>query len=257
MDDTGSTPLRRDLASLPQVTSHLASERPGLVVDREFVIRGANKALLAATGRDADELISVPAFDAFPGNPDEPHGEEGVAAMTSSFEHVLRHDRRHDLVIQRYDIPDASHPGRFLTRFWAPTSTPLHDGDDLVGVKLQTREIPAPRPDVLATLERCRDILLEDHGLEDEVADELVQALVWGMEEYDALGRQVSNLQRALVSRATIDQAKGVVMAQRRCDPETAFRVLVQMSNESNVPLAQVAHALVYQVVSGAPSDEE
>jgi hypothetical protein len=237
---------------LPQAVEVLGNGRPGLVVDRELVIRSANKPLLAATQREADELISVPIFDAFPVNPDEPDGGDGVAALTSSFEQVLRRERRHDLVIQRYDIPAAGHRGRFLTKYWAPSSSPLRDGDTVVGVVLQTREIPPPRPDVLAALQRCRDILLGDHGLDDDATQELVDALVWGMEEYDALGRKVANLQRALVSRATIDQAKGIVMAERRCDPETAFRVMVQMSNESNVPLAQIAQALVYQA-GGAP----
>jgi hypothetical protein len=241
----------RDVASLPQTTEFLGRDRPGLVVDRDLVIRSANKALLTVAQREAEELISVPIFEAFPVNPDEPDGGEGVAAFTSSFEQVLRRERRHDLVIQRYDIPDATRPGRFLTRYWAPSNSPLRDGDAVVGVALQTREIQAPPPDALATLNRCRDILLGDHGLDDEATQQLVDALVWGMEEYDALGRKVTNLQRALVSRATIDQAKGIVMAERRCDPETAFRAMVQMSNESNVPLAQIAQALVYRVAGG------
>lgn len=238
------------MARLPHAVDFLRRERPALVVDRELVIRSANKALLAVAHREADELISVPIFEAFPVNPDEPDGGEGVAAFTSSFEQVLRRERRHDLVIQRYDIPDVSHPGRFLTRYWAPTNNPLRDGDAVVGVALQTRAVPAPRPDVLATLQRCRDILLGDHGLTEDTTQQLVEALVWGMEEYDALGRKVTNLQRALVSRATIDQAKGIVMAERRCDPEAAFRVMVEMSNHSNVPLAQIAEALVYKVAA-------
>jgi hypothetical protein len=244
------------MSTLPQAVEFLGRERPALVVDRELVIRSANKALLAVSHREADELISVPIFEAFPVNPDEPDGGDGVAAFQSSFEQVLRRERRHDLVIQRYDIPDASRPGRFLTKYWAPSNTPLRDGDTVVGVALQTREIAPPRPDVLATLNRCRDILLSDHGLDDDATEQLVEALVWGMEEYDALGRKVTNLQRALVSRATIDQAKGIVMAERRCDPETAFRVMVQMSNESNVPLAQIAQALVYQVAGAEPAPE-
>jgi hypothetical protein len=241
------------VSSLPQAVAFIGHDRPGLVVDRELVIRSANKPLLAATGREADELISVPIFDAFPVNPDEPGGGDGVAALTTSFETVLRRERRHDLVIQRYDIPDPGHPGRFLTKYWAPSNSPLRDGDTVVGVALQTREIPAPRPDVLATLQRCRDILLGEHGLDDDATQQLVEALVWGMEEYDALGRKVTNLQRALVSRATIDQAKGIVMAERHCDPEAAFRVMVHMSNESNVPLAQIAQALVYQAGAAQP----
>jgi AmiR/NasT family two-component response regulator len=59
--------------------------------------------------------------------------------------------------------------------------------------------------------------------------------------------REVEQLRRALTSRATIDQAKGILMARRRIDADEAFRALVVMSNQTNVPLADVAKALVYQ----------
>ena len=61
-----------------------------------------------------------------------------------------------------------------------------------------------------------------------------------------ALRAEVLGLRTALTSRATIDQAKGIVMAQEACDEDTAFQVLVQKSKDSNVPLREVARALVY-----------
>ena len=47
--------------------------------------------------------------------------------------------------------------------------------------------------------------------------------------------------------RATIDQAKGIVMAERRCTPEEAFEVLRTLSQRTNVRVADVALALVYK----------
>lgn len=55
------------------------------------------------------------------------------------------------------------------------------------------------------------------------------------------------NLRRALTSRASIDQAKGIVMAERRCSPDEAFKVLAKMSQDTNVRLADVARAIVYK----------
>jgi AmiR/NasT family two-component response regulator len=65
--------------------------------------------------------------------------------------------------------------------------------------------------------------------------------------ELESLRLEVSQLRYALTGRATIDQAKGIVMTERRCSPDEAFDVLVKMSQDSNVPVRDVARALVYQ----------
>ena len=65
--------------------------------------------------------------------------------------------------------------------------------------------------------------------------------------ELESLRLEVTQLRYALTSRATIEQAKGIVMAERHCTPQEAFDVLVRLSQDSNVPLRDVARALVYQ----------
>lgn len=52
-------------------------------------------------------------------------------------------------------------------------------------------------------------------------------------------------LQEALSSRAEIEQAKGIVMAQRGCTAQEAFDVLVELSQRANRKLRDVAHGLV------------
>jgi GAF domain-containing protein len=52
-------------------------------------------------------------------------------------------------------------------------------------------------------------------------------------------------LGEAMRSRAVIEQAKGILMAGRRCDAETAFKLLVELSQHSNRKLRDVAQALV------------
>jgi hypothetical protein len=54
-----------------------------------------------------------------------------------------------------------------------------------------------------------------------------------------------AQLAHALERRATIDQAIGIVMAQRGCPPEGAFAALRELSNRSNTPLRDIAAHLV------------
>lgn len=49
-------------------------------------------------------------------------------------------------------------------------------------------------------------------------------------------------------SRAVIDQAIGIVMAQNRCDADAAFDVLRRASQNRNIKLRQVATDLVKAV---------
>lgn len=50
---------------------------------------------------------------------------------------------------------------------------------------------------------------------------------------------------------AVVEQAKGIVMAQRRCGPEEAFDVLRQVSQRTNVKVAVLAAQLVKAIASG------
>lgn len=71
---------------------------------------------------------------------------------------------------------------------------------------------------------------------------------MWGLRSWGESLAEARQLREALTSRATIDQAKGVLMERQGTSPDEAFRALVKLSNESNVRLADVARALVYQV---------
>lgn len=52
-------------------------------------------------------------------------------------------------------------------------------------------------------------------------------------------------LREAISSRAVIEQAKGVLVAQHRCPPDEAFELLVAASQRSNTKLRDVAARLV------------
>lgn len=61
---------------------------------------------------------------------------------------------------------------------------------------------------------------------------------------------RMNQLEQALVSRAVIDQAKGVLMAVHSCTAEEAFRLLVDRSQHENVKLRDVARNLLDSVTS-------
>jgi len=52
---------------------------------------------------------------------------------------------------------------------------------------------------------------------------------------------QVANLEKALYSRAEIDQAKGALMAIHRCSADEAFRLLAQQSQNRNIKVSKLA----------------
>ena len=56
---------------------------------------------------------------------------------------------------------------------------------------------------------------------------------------------QVEQLRRAMQSRAVIEQAKGMIMAQRRCSAVEAFTELRTVSMNRNIKLAELAASIV------------
>lgn len=59
---------------------------------------------------------------------------------------------------------------------------------------------------------------------------------------------QARHMQIAMESRAAIEQAKGIIMAQTRCTDEEAFAVLTKTSQRQNRKLRQVAETVVQSV---------
>ena len=65
------------------------------------------------------------------------------------------------------------------------------------------------------------------------------------MHLHQAQGQVAEQLQTAMQSRAVIEQAKGILMGQRRCTAQEAIDLLVRISQDSNRKLRGVAQALV------------
>jgi AmiR/NasT family two-component response regulator len=63
-----------------------------------------------------------------------------------------------------------------------------------------------------------------------------------------------AQLENALRSRAVIDQAIGIVMAESRCDANQAFATLSRASNNRNMKLRDLATEIVMRVGGQPPS---
>jgi GAF domain-containing protein len=61
----------------------------------------------------------------------------------------------------------------------------------------------------------------------------------WGARQLSA------RLEQAMKSRATIEQAKGVLMGVQRCGPDEAFELLIRASQRENVKLRDIARRIV------------
>ncbi len=226
----------------------LSQRSPTVLMSRDFVVRAATPSYLQATDREEDELLEVNLFEAFP---DNPQNSETVssAELADSLETVLRTGAPHRLNSIRYDIPARARPGEFVEKRWISTSSPVRDGDDLVGVTITIHDVTAVDTSVVSALAAYQD-LLDSGDLSSTAASEhaeAVQSILALAESRERLAAEVVQLRRALETRPTIDQAKGVIMADRRCTADEAFDVLRKLSMDTNVRLADVAAAIVYQ----------
>jgi GAF domain-containing protein len=61
---------------------------------------------------------------------------------------------------------------------------------------------------------------------------------------------EVAQMQQAMASRAGIEQAKGIIMAQQQCTADEAFRILIDTSSRSNRKLRDVAETVIREALN-------
>jgi transcriptional regulator with GAF, ATPase, and Fis domain len=71
---------------------------------------------------------------------------------------------------------------------------------------------------------------------------------------YDSMATLAEHMQAAMESRAVIEQAKGIIMGERRCTADQAFALLSKISQDANRKLRDVAAALVARAQDHRPS---
>ena len=101
--------------------------------------------------------------------------------------------------------------------------------------------------------------VLEDDG-EDlplsvaQIENALLNFTAANPHETDAdLRAEVGQLKDALISRATIEQAKGILMATSKVGPDGAFEVLKHASQRENMKLRDIAARIVADHSTSAP----
>jgi PAS domain S-box-containing protein len=108
-----------------------------LVLSPELYIITASDLYLQATETTRESIIGKHIFDAFPNNADLSDGDDGVEIIKVSLQEVLRTKKPNYIRIQRYDVQDRNHPGKFITRYWDPSHTPVLDKDGNIAYIIQ------------------------------------------------------------------------------------------------------------------------
>ena len=70
------------------------------------------------------------------------------------------------------------------------------------------------------------------------------------------LEQQVEGLTRALHSRDTIGQAKGILIAHYDISADEAFTLLIRVSQHTNITLAELAQIVVTRVRERGPAQQ-
>ena len=83
-----------------------------------------------------------------------------------------------------------------------------------------------------------------DMALAEEIAA-VAAVAVTNATLYESAAELAAGLEQAMKSRATIEQAKGIIMATSRCPPDEAFSLLVKASQRENRKLREIAAEIV------------
>lgn len=214
---------------------------PGLGVDASEMIHRAVEILQRAVGERASLSIAMGTADA----PDvvastsqvaqaldgaQIRADEGPCPSTiESGSVVVTDDVRRDSRWPRLAVHAADLPVKQVV------SAPIMVGETVVGTLNVYGAAEAPddpsMEETASLLAAAVAALHHEVGLKGEL-----QGLADGM-------------RNALQSRAVIDQAKGIVMADRHCSAEEAFEHLVRLSSSQHVKLRDLAATLVMRTV--------
>jgi signal transduction histidine kinase len=104
-----------------------ASPNAYMVLDRELRFVAANRAYLALTASDLDDLLGNYVLARFPHDASNPENEN-ARLLRTSLEKVLATGERDDIALIRYRVPRFA-GGPLEERFWSATHVPLLDED--------------------------------------------------------------------------------------------------------------------------------
>ena len=108
--------------------------------------------------------------------------------------------------------------------------------------------VPVDVADVAASLNLYARRRVELDAQQRRVAEgyaEQLAAALQSVEAFKATARLASEMAEAMRSRAVIEQAKGILMADEQITADQAFERLVALSQRSNTKVREVARRLV------------
>lgn len=127
------------------------------------------------------------------------------------------------------------------------------DRDTLEHVCVITRD--EPRPIVMFTQDkdqtRMRAALKAGvsayvvDGLAADRVQPIVNVALARFEQWQALRQELDQAQTGLAERKAIDRAKGILMTQRRCSEDEAYRLLRKTAMDRNARLGEVAENVI------------
>ena len=120
--------------------------------------------------------------------------------------------------------------------------------DDLGVTTTLSIHIPTDANEVAASFNLYAKRQLESGEQHLRTAERFAQQLaaaIQGVDAYRSTARLAQDLAEAMRSRAVIEQAKGMLMAEHRIDADRAFEQLTQLSQQSRMKLRDVARRLV------------
>jgi hypothetical protein len=221
-----------------------SSDTPHLLLDRALRIRGCNSAYERVSLRRREELIGQRVFEAFPDNPDDSQAS-GTYNLERSMDTAMCLGATHNMWVQRYDITDPAHPGTYVAKVWSPNNSPVYDHHQLVGVLHRVEEITELHATV-SMIARAVDAGEMFSAVEQLHALAAFTAALPGDRGHQrALETENEQLRRALATRDVIGQAKGILMERYNINATAAFALLVELSQETNKRLTEVAHTLI------------
>ncbi|MFZ5594874.1 MAG: ANTAR domain-containing response regulator [Pseudomonadota bacterium] len=81
-------------------------------------------------------------------------------------------------------------------------------------------------------------------GLRKDRVKSIIEVAVARFEQYQALKRDLEKVTETLAERKQIERAKGVVMKQKKCGEDEAYRILRKMAMDRNMRLVDVAKSV-------------
>jgi PAS domain S-box-containing protein len=94
----------------------------------KFTIAHVNDAFLEATHSQREDLIGKGIFEVFPANDSDNATDSDINLTLSSLNTVLKTQKKHQMAIQKYDIPIRG-TSEFELKYWESENIPLFDDD--------------------------------------------------------------------------------------------------------------------------------